>query len=87
MKNFIKNKLHEDLKYWHADDAKPEKDSFKLQSEGIFGDDKWGMLEDDVKSAIVPIIEKHKDNFGSDSYEVISAIEQVFENLFQRVNR
>ena len=49
--------------------------------------DKWSSLETEVKKAIVPIIERHKTDFGNDSYAVISAIQEVFEQMFQRIKR
>ena len=83
MKDFIKNRLREDLEYYHADDANPEADSFRVGIEEHA--DKWGELERDITDAIRPIIEKHQGNFPPDSYAVIDAIQQVFDNMFQRV--
>ena len=46
--------------------------------------DKWGRLEKDVQLAVMPIIEKYKSDFGHDSYGVIDAVQQVFDNIFQK---
>ena len=46
--------------------------------------DKWTKLEAEVKKAIIPIVEKHKTDFGNDSYSVISAIQEIFDNMFQK---
>ena len=86
MKEFIKKKLHEDLEYYHVNDASPEKDEFNIVGEDILGD-KWEMLEADVQKVLIPLIEKHKDAFGVDSYGVIDAIHQVFDQMFQKVAR
>jgi len=48
-------------------------------------EDKWSMLEKDVGGCIGDIVEKHKDNFGFDSYGVIDAIYQVMDGMFQRI--
>lgn len=45
---------------------------------------KWETLEHDVKTAIIPIIEKNKENFGVDSYAVIDAIYEVLDAMFQK---
>ena len=45
--------------------------------------DKWAKLEAEVKKAIIPIVERHKVDFGNDSYAVIDANQQVFEQMFQ----
>ncbi len=55
-------------------------------SESGFDNDKWTQLERDVRTALMPIIEKNKANFGYDSYGVIDAIHQVFDGMFQKVN-
>ena len=49
--------------------------------------DKWSVLEKEVNDTIIPIIERHKTDFGNDSYAVIDAIQQVFEQMFQKVKR
>ena len=68
MKNYIREKLKS-----------------KLEETSFAGPDvKWDTLEHDVKSVIIPIIEKNKENFGNDSYAVIDAIQQVFDGMFQR---
>jgi len=50
-------------------------------------DKKWEDLEKDVVDAIRPIIEKHQEKFDHDSYAVIGAIEDIFDGMFQKVNR
>jgi len=90
MKDYIKKRLSEDLEYWHVDDASPESLEYKMQSENVFmsGEgDKWSALERDVADALMPLVEKHKDNFGFDSYAVIDAIQQVFDGMFEKVSR
>lgn len=48
---------------------------------------KWDLLEQDVTNAITPIIEKYQKSFGNDSYAVIDAITQIFDGMFETVNR
>lgn len=88
MSKFIQNKLREDLEYYHVNDAHPEADEFKvgLEEDEVMVD-KWQALEGDVRSAIIPLIEKHQNNFPPDSYAVIDAIHQVFDQMFQKVER
>tara|TARA_R110000824_G_scaffold18563_3_gene73335 strand:+ start:4945 stop:5616 length:672 start_codon:yes stop_codon:yes gene_type:complete len=50
-------------------------------------DDKWNSLEKDLRYVVERLIERHKDNFGGDQYEVMGAIEQVLEGMFQKVER
>tara|TARA_R110000765_G_scaffold210844_1_gene315946 strand:- start:993 stop:1202 length:210 start_codon:yes stop_codon:yes gene_type:complete len=50
-------------------------------------DDKWNSLEKDLRHVVERLIERHKDNFGGDQYEVMGAIEQVLEGMFQKVDR
>lgn len=88
MEKFIRKKLKENLNYWHADDASPEKNEYEIQSEDTFlndSGDKWSKLEKDVSSAIIPLIDKYQNEFGSDSYAVIDAIEQIFDKMFEKV--
>lgn len=47
--------------------------------------DKWGLLETDLRLITENLIEKHKDNWGGDQYAVIDAIQQIFEDMFQKV--
>jgi|2_EtaG_2_1085320.scaffolds.fasta_scaffold05017_3 hypothetical protein len=49
-------------------------------------DDKWNSLEKDLRYVVERLIERHKDNFGGDQYEVMGAIEQVFDGMFQKVS-
>lgn len=53
----------------------------------LINDNKWNDLERDVQDALRPIIDKHQDNFGSDSYAVIGAIEEVFDAMFPKINQ
>jgi len=46
---------------------------------------KWDELEKDVQDAIQPIIQKHQDRFGNDSYAVIGAIDEIINGMFQRL--
>ena len=50
-------------------------------------DRKWELLDKDVKYIVERLIERHKDNWGGDEYAVISAIEEILEGMFQRVDR
>jgi len=48
--------------------------------------DKWSLLEKDMREAMDKIIEDHKSNWGGDQYNVMGAIEEIMENLFQKVS-
>ena len=50
-------------------------------------DRKWELLDKDVKYIVERLIERHKDNWGGDEYAVISAIEEIFDGMFQRIDR
>jgi len=50
-------------------------------------DDKWNLLEKDLRFVVDKIIDKHKSNWGEDQYAVIGAIEQIFEGMFAKVER
>ena len=50
-------------------------------------DKKWDLLDKDVKYIVERLIERHKSNWGNDEYAVISAIEEILEGMFQRVDR
>jgi hypothetical protein len=50
-------------------------------------DKKWELLDKDVKHIVERLIERHKSNWGGDQYAVISAIEEILNGMFQRVNR
>ena len=50
-------------------------------------DRKWDLLDKDVKYIVERLIERHKSNWGNDEYAVISAIEEILEGMFQRVDR
>lgn len=47
--------------------------------------DKWGLLEMDIRKSMDKIIENHKPNWGDDQYNVMGAIEEIMEGLFQKV--
>ena len=47
--------------------------------------DKWGSLEMDIRKSMDKIIENHKPNWGDDQYNVMGAIEEIMEGLFQKV--
>ena len=47
--------------------------------------DKWGLLEKDMREAMDKIIEDHTPNWGGDQYNVMGAIEDIMEGLFQKV--
>jgi heme oxygenase len=49
--------------------------------------DKWDLLEEDLKECIEPIIRKHSPNFGNDSYAVIDALYQVIEGMFPKIEK
>ena len=48
--------------------------------------DKWDLLEKDMREAMDKIIEDHQSNWGGDQYNVMGAIEEIMENLFQKVS-
>ena len=50
-------------------------------------DDKWNLLEKDLRFVVDKIIDKHKSNWGNDQYAVIGAIEEIFEGMFAKVER
>ena len=50
-------------------------------------DEKWNLLEKDLRFVVDKIIDKHKSNWGDDQYAVIGAIEQIFEGMFTKVGR
>jgi|TARA_R110000824_G_scaffold114880_2_gene265684 hypothetical protein len=50
-------------------------------------DEKWSLLEKDLRFVVDKIIDKHKSNWGNDQYAVIGAIEQIFEGMFAKVGR
>jgi|TARA_R110000744_G_scaffold31710_1_gene74439 hypothetical protein len=50
-------------------------------------DEKWDLLEKDLRFVVDKIINKHKSNWGDDQYAVIGAIEQIFEGMFNKVGR
>ena len=66
----------------------------KIMSEGRYdfdwdsvlgdSDDKYHQLEQDFSACIEPLIEKYKNDFGSDSYGVIDAMFQIMEGMFQK---
>ena len=47
--------------------------------------DKWGSLEKDMRDAMDKIIKDHTPNWGGDQYNVMGAIEDIMENLFEKV--
>ena len=50
-------------------------------------DDKWNLLEKDLRFVADKIIDKHRSNWGNDQYAVIGAMEQIFEGMFAKVER
>ena len=50
-------------------------------------DRKWELLDKDVKHIVEILIKRHKSKWGDDEYAVISAIEEILEGMFQRVDR
>ena len=50
-------------------------------------DEKWDLLEKDLRFVVDKISNKHKSNWGDDQYAVIGAIEQIFEGMFNKVGR
>ena len=49
--------------------------------------DKWDLLADDLKIYLERLIDKHKTNWGDDQYAVISAIENIMDEMFAKVGR
>ena len=47
--------------------------------------DKWQVLEKEIRKSMDKIIENHKHNWGDDQYNVMGAIEEIMEGLFQKV--
>jgi len=50
-------------------------------------DEKWSLLEKDLRFVVEKIIDKHKSNWGNDQYAVIGAMEEIFEGMFAKVER
>jgi len=50
-------------------------------------DEKWDLLEKDLRFVVEKIIDKHKSNWGDDQYSVIAAMEEIFEGMFAKVER
>jgi len=50
-------------------------------------DEKWDLLEKDLRFVVEKIIDKHKSNWGDDQYAVIAAMEEIFEGMFAKVDR
>ncbi len=50
-------------------------------------DEKWSLLEKDLRFVVDKIIDKHRSNWGNDQYAVIGAMEQIFEGMFAKVER
>jgi len=50
-------------------------------------DEKWDLLEKDLRFVVDKIIDKHKSKWGNDQYAVIGAMEQIFEGMFAKVDR
>ena len=48
-------------------------------------DNKWNLLEKDLRFVVEKIIDKHKSNWGDDQYAVISAMEEIFHGMFAKV--
>ena len=49
--------------------------------------DKWDLLGEDLKICLERLIIKHKSNWGEDQYAVISAIENIMDEMFAKVSR
>lgn len=48
--------------------------------------DRWEALEKDLREAINTVIERNKPNWDNDQYNVMSAIDSMFEQgFFQKV--
>ena len=50
-------------------------------------DEKWDLLEKDLRFVVEKIIDKHKSNWGDDQYAVIGAMEEIFQGMFAKVER
>ena len=50
-------------------------------------DEKWNLLEKDLRFVVEKIIDKHKSNWGDDQYAVIGAMEEIFQGMFAKVDR
>ena len=84
MRDFIKNRLKEDLDYFGTQNSQPESDETKL---GVVEDvDKYSTLEMDLRD----LISRHQPNFSEyegDTYGIIDAVQQVMDGMFQKINR
>ena len=74
-KSELKNMIKEEIK-------KAIKEDFEWD-DVLGSDDKWNQLERDVRD----LVDKHSKNFDKDSYEVIDAIYQVMDGMFQKINK
>ena len=74
-KSELKNMIKEEIK-------KAIKEGFEWD-DVLGSDDKWNQLERDVRD----LVDKHSKNFDKDSYEVIDAIYQVMDGMFQKINK
>jgi len=74
-KSELKNMIKEEIKRAIKED---------FEWDDVLGsDDKWNQLERDVRD----LVDKHSKNFDKDSYEVIDAIYQVMDGMFQKINK
>jgi hypothetical protein len=74
-KSELKNMIKEEIK-------RAIKEGFEWD-DVLGSDDKWNQLERDVRD----LVDKHSKNFDKDSYEVIDAIYQVMDGMFQKINK
>jgi len=74
-KSELKNMIKEEIKRAIKED---------FEWDDVLGsDDKWNQLERDVRD----LVDKHSKNFDKDSYEVIDAIYQVMDGMFQKIKK
>ena len=58
-----------------------------LREQWEYQPDKWDLLADDLKICIEHLIKKHKSEWYDDQYAVISAIENIMDEMFAKVSR
>lgn len=60
-----------------------------VKEDNYFDDDgdKWADLEKDLRYVVERLIKRYRHKWNDDQYAVISAIGDVFENMFERVRR
>ena len=58
-----------------------------LREQWDYQPDKWDLLAEDLQNCLEALIKKHKPQWYDDQYAVISAIEDIMEEMFAKVER